>query len=175
MLPVDREVGSCTGFGCKQGQQTRALGRSHGAVTEVMLPGCWRPLGKCMNSRVFGIFAVFQASASADQIREEKLFEQLNTFLKEESNSNVHVFGTRPFMLPSSLFQGFLGGSDGKESACNMGHVGLTHGVGRSLKKEMATYSSILAWDIPWTEEPGGFTKSPWRHKELDMIPFSGN
>ena len=24
------------------------------------------------------------------------------------------------------------------------------------LKKEMATHSSILAWDIPWTEEPGG-------------------
>ena len=24
------------------------------------------------------------------------------------------------------------------------------------LKKEMATYSSILAWRIPWTEEPGG-------------------
>ena len=24
------------------------------------------------------------------------------------------------------------------------------------LKEEMATYSSILAWIIPWTEEPGG-------------------
>ena len=24
------------------------------------------------------------------------------------------------------------------------------------LKKEMATYSSILAWEIPWTEKPGG-------------------
>jgi len=24
------------------------------------------------------------------------------------------------------------------------------------LEKEMATYSSILAWVIPWTEEPGG-------------------
>ena len=24
------------------------------------------------------------------------------------------------------------------------------------LEKEMATYSRILAWDIPWTEEPGG-------------------
>ena len=27
------------------------------------------------------------------------------------------------------------------------------------LEKEMATYSSILAWKIPWTEEPG---YSPW-------------
>ena len=25
-----------------------------------------------------------------------------------------------------------------------------------SLEKEMATHSSILAWGIPWTEEPGG-------------------
>ena len=25
-----------------------------------------------------------------------------------------------------------------------------------SLEKEMATYSSILAWELPWTEEPGG-------------------
>ena len=24
------------------------------------------------------------------------------------------------------------------------------------LEKEMATYSSVLAWKIPWTEEPGG-------------------
>ena len=24
-----------------------------------------------------------------------------------------------------------------------------------SLEKEMTTHSSILAWDIPWTEEPG--------------------
>ena len=33
------------------------------------------------------------------------------------------------------------------------------------LEEEMATYSSILAWEIPWTEEPG----SPWSCKELDM------
>ena len=34
------------------------------------------------------------------------------------------------------------------------------------LKKGMATHSSILAWRIPWTEEPGG--PSPWGCKELD-------
>ena len=27
-----------------------------------------------------------------------------------------------------------------------------------SLKKEMATHSSILAWKIPWSEEPGRFS-----------------
>ena len=31
------------------------------------------------------------------------------------------------------------------------------------LKEEMATHSNILAWEIPWTEEPGGV--SPWGHK----------
>ena len=25
-----------------------------------------------------------------------------------------------------------------------------------SLQKEMATHTNILAWEIPWTEEPGG-------------------
>ena len=28
------------------------------------------------------------------------------------------------------------------------------------LEKEMATHSSILAWEIPWTEEPGGLQSS---------------
>ena len=32
----------------------------------------------------------------------------------------------------------------------------------------MTTHSSILAWRIPWREEPGGL-HSPWGHKELDM------
>ena len=30
----------------------------------------------------------------------------------------------------------------------------------------MATHSSVLAWRIPWTEEPGGY--SPWGRKESD-------
>ena len=34
------------------------------------------------------------------------------------------------------------------------------------LEKGMATHSSTLAWRIPGTEEPGGY--SPWGHKESD-------
>ena len=34
------------------------------------------------------------------------------------------------------------------------------------LKKGMATHSSILAWRIPWTEEPGGLQSVG--HKESD-------
>ena len=34
----------------------------------------------------------------------------------------------------------------------------------------MATYSSMLAWRTPWTEEPGvGGGCSPWGLKESDM------
>ena len=36
--------------------------------------------------------------------------------------------------------------------------VGLIPGSGRSLEKEMVTHSSILAWRIPGTGEPGGLT-----------------
>ena len=46
------------------------------------------------------------------------------------------------------------GGSDGKESACNVGDPGSILGSRRSLEKEMATHSSILARGIPGTEEP---------------------
>ena len=45
--------------------------------------------------------------------------------------------------------------SVGKESACNAGDPGSIPGLGRSPGEEMATHSSILAWRIPWTEEPG--------------------
>ena len=36
-----------------------------------------------------------------------------------------------------------------------------------SLEKEMATHSSILAWKIPWMEEPGGLQSMG--SQELDM------
>ena len=50
----------------------------------------------------------------------------------------------------------FPGGSDGKESVYNAGDPGSSPGLGRSLENGLATHSSILAWRIPRTEEPGG-------------------
>ena len=49
----------------------------------------------------------------------------------------------------------FLGGSDGKVSACNAGDLGSIPVSGDPLEKEMAIHSTTLAWKIPWTEEPG--------------------
>ena len=34
------------------------------------------------------------------------------------------------------------------------------------LEKELTTHSSILAWEIPWTEEPSGLQS--WGYKESD-------
>ena len=38
------------------------------------------------------------------------------------------------------------------------------------LEKGMATHFSILAWRIPWTEEPGGLPS--WGHKESDTTEW---
>ena len=46
----------------------------------------------------------------------------------------------------------FPGGAEVKASASQV----LSLGQEDPLEKEMATHSSILAWRIPWTEEPGG-------------------
>ena len=53
------------------------------------------------------------------------------------------------------MIKGFPGGSDGKESACNSGDPGLIPVWEDLLEKGTATHSSILAWRIPWKEEPG--------------------
>ena len=58
------------------------------------------------------------------------------------------------------LTKGFPGGSVVKnQPALQEVRVG-SLGQEDTLEKEMATPSSILAWRIPWTEEPGGY--SPW-------------
>ena len=59
-------------------------------------------------------------------------------------------------ICPKSLW-GFPSGSAGKESICNAGdtEVCLIPGLGRSFEEGNGNHSSILAWKIPWTEEPG--------------------
>ena len=40
-------------------------------------------------------------------------------------------------------------------------------GLGRSLKEEMATHFSVLAWEIPGTEEPGGLQSMGWQESDM--------
>ena len=51
---------------------------------------------------------------------------------------------------------GFLGGSDVKNMPAMQETKVQSLGRKDPLEKEMATHSSILAWRIPWTEEPRG-------------------
>ena len=53
------------------------------------------------------------------------------------------------------LPRGFPGGSVVKKLPANKGELGSIPASGKSLEKEVATHSSILAWKIPWTVEPG--------------------
>ena len=72
----------------------------------------------------------------------------------------------------------FPGGSDSKESACNEGDMG-DLGWEDPLEKRMTTHSSILAWRVPWTKEPGGLESMELQRGGHDRVintftfPFS--
>ena len=51
---------------------------------------------------------------------------------------------------------GFPGSADGKETAYNAGGPGSIPGSGRSPGEGNGNPLNILAWEILWTEEPGG-------------------
>ena len=60
---------------------------------------------------------------------------------------------------------GFPGGLAIKNPPANAGDAGSIPSSGRSPGEEMVTHSSILAWEIPQTGEPGGLQSMG--HKEV--------
>ena len=98
-----------------------------------------------------------------------------------EPGQNPMAFENHPFCQLLNA-RGFPSGATGKEFSCNAGATGdpgsipgsgrfprgghgnslqyscVVQSLGQEdpLEKEMATYYSILAWEIPWTEELGG-------------------
>ena len=55
----------------------------------------------------------------------------------------------------SRVTPGLLWLLSGKESACQAGDTGSFSDWEDPLEKERATHCSVLAWEIPWTEESG--------------------
>ena len=53
------------------------------------------------------------------------------------------------------FLRSFPGGSDGKESSCSAGDQVWSPDWEDPLEKGIAIHTSILAWRIPWTENPG--------------------
>ena len=58
--------------------------------------------------------------------------------------------------VPTAVFMDFPSGSDGKESACNSGDLGLIPGLGRSPGEGNVNPLQYLAWRILWTDETDG-------------------
>ena len=44
-----------------------------------------------------------------------------------------------------------------------------------SMEKGMATHSSILAWKIPWTEEPGGLQSTGSQESDTENVQSSSS
>ena len=68
--------------------------------------------------------------------------------------------------LLSSTSHIFPGGSTVKNlsaKARDIRELGSIPELEKPLKKETATHSSILAWKISWTEEPGGLQSIGWQ------------
>ena len=82
-----------------------------------------------------------------------------------------HYFCSRlPAAIDTLMVQAlpsFPGIPGGKKPPANAGDVGSIPGLGRSPGEGDGNHSSILAWRIPWTEEPGG-GYNPWGPKESD-------
>ena len=77
------------------------------------------------------------------------------------------VFFLRCIQVPGQ--KGFAGGAVVKNPPANTGHVGSIPGLGRSPEEGMTTHSSILAWETPWTEEPGGLQSMGSQRVEQDL------
>ena len=60
------------------------------------------------------------------------------------------------YLLISTTDWGFPSGSDDRDLPAMQETLVQSLGWAHSLEEGVATHSSILAWRIPWTEEPGG-------------------
>ena len=81
-------------------------------------------------------------------------------------DSWIRTIPWRSVRLPTPVVLGFPGGSDDRESTCNVGDLGSITGWEDSLEESMSTHSSVL-------ENPHGQRSlavySPWGRKELNI------
>ena len=68
----------------------------------------------------------------------------------------TYLEGQSSFSLQGRPRFGLPGDSDGKESTCIQETWLQSLGQENALEKEMVAHSSVFAWEVPWTEEPGG-------------------
>ena len=67
----------------------------------------------------------------------------------------IHYFKCKQTFIALTMYLELPCDSDSEEYTCNAGDLVQSLDPEDSLEKGMATHSSILAWRVPWTEEPG--------------------
>ena len=99
-------------------------------------------------------------------LHEENFNKKKNILTLAWQRCFIVILPTSKLVL-TTVLKSFPAGSDGKESACNAGDPSLIPGSGGSPGEGNGNRLSILAWRIPWTDEPGGLY-SPWGRKASD-------
>ena len=83
-------------------------------------------------------------------------------------------FGMFPYLTSvkeaSKEWDGLLWWLSGKKSVCNAGDAVQSLDQEDLEEKEMATYSSVLTWEIPWTEEPDRLQLSGSQKVGRDLV-----
>ena len=115
------------------------------------------------------ILLISHASKAILKILQARLQQCMNQKLPDVEARFRKGRETRNQIANICWIMGFPCSSVGKESACNAGDSGLILGWEDPLEKEMATHSSILAWSIPQTEEPGRL-QVPWDLKSPTQL-----
>ena len=94
--------------------------------------------------------------------------------MRAVSNSSMHSKCPSGLDLEQMLFYfsryqgGFLGCSVVKNPPAKAGDVGSIPGLEDPMEEGMATHSSIPAWRIPWTKEPGGLQSMGCRESDIE-------
>ena len=118
----------------------------------------------CWDVNIFSLFFLSSISSSSCILKDYILKKGSFYSLRDAGINKLTFSFLLPEFHPKSIslnllkrfFWGFPGVSVGEESACNSGDSCLIPGWEDPLEKEVTTHSSILAWEILWTEEPGG-------------------
>ena len=84
-----------------------------------------------------------------------QLFSKWAVHICKYRDQKQFYYRRSKWLLQQWRVEDFRSGSNGKASAYNVGDPGSILGWEDLLEKEMATHSSILAWRMLWTEEPG--------------------
>ena len=120
---------------------------------------------------IFGekkIQSTLRICISMDSIKAWKIFGEKIPWYSKNDNLNLPLISS--ISIAPTLYLSFPGGSGSKECACIAGDMVWSLGQEAPPEKEIGRHSSILAWRIPRTEEPGGQRSPiPWGCKESDM------